>query len=85
MKGCLPCVSRLSKASSQVLPHSQVGLGDSMLEGERAKDTHSQEEGGPGMFLSECCFSLPTLHSEMWPILSGEEKNEEKLAGAGSR
>lgn len=28
VKGCLPWVSRLSKASSQVLPHSQVGLGE---------------------------------------------------------
>jgi hypothetical protein len=55
-----------------------------MLEGERAKNTHSQEEGGPGTVLSECCFSSPTLYSEMWPILSGE-KYEEKLAGAGSR
>lgn len=44
-----------------------------MLEGERAKDTrtHSQEEAGPGMFLSERCFSLPTLYSQTWPILSG--------------
>lgn len=46
MKGCLPCVSRLSKASSQVLPHSQVGLGEEGRQHVRGREGKGYTQSG---------------------------------------
>lgn len=46
-----------------------------MLEGVRAKDTHTvRKKKGGQECVSQNAFSLPILYSEMWPILSEEKK-----------